>query len=125
MYGPCRSHYLSTPALILGAILNKTKIELEFISDADMYLFFEKEERGGVSNISKIISKNKYIKSYDPKPKSQYIIYLEVNNLNDYVNNLNDYAMSKSFPTSQFKRIDPRDLIQINTLVIDRPKGVF
>ena len=118
MYGPCRSHYLSTPALILGAILNKTKIELEFISDADMYLFFEKEERGGVSNISKIISKNKYIKSYDPKPKSQYIIYLEVNNLNYY-------AMSKSFPTSQFKRIDPRDLIQINTLVIDRPKGVF
>ena len=120
MYGPCRSHYLSAPALILGAILNKTKIELEFISDADMYLFFEKEERGGVSNISKIYTKanNKYLKSYDPKPESQYITYLEANNINNY-------AMSKYFPTSHFKRIDPRDLFQINTLAIDRPKDMF
>ena len=30
-----------------------TKVELELISDADMYLFFEKGMRGGVSYISK------------------------------------------------------------------------
>ena len=85
-----------------------------------MYLFFEKEERGGVSNISKIYTKanNKYLKSYDPKPESQYITYLEANNISNY-------AMSKYFPTNHFKRIDPRDLFQINTLAIDRPKDMF
>ena len=67
-------------------MLNKTKIELELISGADMYLFFKKEQRGGVCNISKIYNKAniKYLKSNDPKQESQYIIYLEANNLNNY-----------------------------------------
>ena len=34
-----------------------TKVELELISDADMYLFFEKGMRGGVSYISERYSK--------------------------------------------------------------------
>ena len=39
----------------------------ELISDAEMYLFFEKIMRGGVSCIFKRYSKanNKYLKSYD------------------------------------------------------------
>ena len=45
-----------------------TKIELEIISDSDMYLFFKKDIRGGVSHISTRCSKgnNKYLKSYHP-----------------------------------------------------------
>ena len=35
------------------AVLNMTKVELELASDADMYLLFEKDMRGGVSYISK------------------------------------------------------------------------
>ena len=77
MYGLCGSHYLGAPALSWAAMLNKTKIDLELISGADMYLFFKKEERSGISNISKIYSKakNKYLKSNDPNQESQYIIY--------------------------------------------------
>ena len=47
---------------------NKTKIELEIISDADVYLLFEKGMRDGVSCISQRYSKtnNKYLKSYLP-----------------------------------------------------------
>ena len=50
-------------------MLNMTKTELELIPDSDMYLFFEKDMRGGVSYISKRYSKakNKYLKSCDPK----------------------------------------------------------
>ena len=50
-------------------MLNVIKIELEFIPDADTYLFFEKVMKGGVSYISKRYSKtnNKYLKFYDPK----------------------------------------------------------
>ena len=46
-----------------------TKVELELISDADMYLFFKKGIGGRVSSISEWYSKtkNKYLKSYGPK----------------------------------------------------------
>ena len=38
-------------------MLKMTKIELELISDIDMYLFVEKEIRGGISNIFKRFNK--------------------------------------------------------------------
>ena len=36
------SHYLSALALSWDLMLRMTKVELELISDADMYLFFDK-----------------------------------------------------------------------------------
>ena len=62
-YGLCPSHYLSTPGLSWDAMLKMTKIELEFISDPDMHIFFEKGTRGGISYISSRYSKanNKYL----------------------------------------------------------------
>ena len=69
------------------AILNKTKVELQLISDADMYLFFE-NIKGGVSYISNRYSKaiNKYLKSYDPKQEPKHIIHLDANNSYHYRN---------------------------------------
>ena len=92
------------PALSWDAMLNMTKIKLELISDPDMYIFFEKGMRGGVSYISNRYSKanNKYLKSYDPTQESKHIIYLDENNLYGY-------AMSKFLPTSRFKWIDPKE----------------
>ena len=68
-HGLCPCCYLSSPALSWDAMLNATKVELELISDEDMYLFFEKGMRGGDFYISKRYSKvtNKYLKSYSPK----------------------------------------------------------
>ena len=43
--------YLSAPALSWDGMLNMIKVELEFISDAGIYLFFEKGTGGGVSYI--------------------------------------------------------------------------
>ena len=78
-------------------MLNMTKVELEVISDADMYLFHEKGMRGEVSYISKIYSKanNKYLKSHNLKQESNHIMYLDANNL--YA-----FAMSKFLPTGGF-----------------------
>ena len=77
-------------------MLNMTKVKIEFTSDPEMYIFFEKGMRGGVSYISNRYSKanNKYLKSYDPKQESKHIIYLDAN---------------KCFPTSGFKSIDPKE----------------
>ena len=54
-----------------------TEIELDLISNIEIYLFFEKDMRGGVSYISKRYSKanNKYLISYDPKKPTKHIIY--------------------------------------------------
>ena len=50
-------------------MLNMRKVELELISDADVYLFFGKVMRVKISYISRRQSKtsNKYLKSYEPK----------------------------------------------------------
>ena len=74
-----------------------TKIELELIPDPNMYTFFEKSTRVGISYISNRYNKvnNNYLKSYDTKQEPKRI-YLDANSL--YV-----YAISKFLPTSGFK----------------------
>ena len=90
-------------ALIWDPMLNMRKVELQFISDRHMYLFFEKGMRGGVSYVSKgnNKSKNNYLIFYDQKQESKHIIYLDTNHLCGY-------AMSKFLPTSGFKWIYPK-----------------
>ena len=79
--GSCPIHYLSSLALSRKAIVNMTKIELDFILDLNMYLSFEKGMRGADSYAPNKYSKanNKYLKSYDQE--SKHIIYLDANNL--------------------------------------------
>ena len=68
-YGLCLSRYLSALALSWDAMLRMKKVKLALISDADMYLLFEKGIRDPVSYISTRFSKdrNKYLKSHYPK----------------------------------------------------------
>ena len=75
-YGLRLSHCLSAPSLSWDAMLNMTKVELGLIPNPDMYIFFEKGTRGGVSYISTRYSKsnNKYLKSYKPN-KNGDILY--------------------------------------------------
>ena len=82
-YGLDPCHYLSSPGLSWDAMLKKTGIKLEKISDTDKYLFIEKGLRGGISYIAKSYAKanNKYINDYDPKKQSTFISYLDMNNL--------------------------------------------
>ena len=100
-YGLFPKHYLSAPALTWDAILNIKKVDL--ITDADMYIFFKKGMRSGISLFGNRYSKvNKsYLKSYEPKQESNHITYL-------HTNNLYGYAMSK-FPTNEIKWIDPKE----------------
>ena len=59
-----------------------TEIELELISDINMYLFIEKGMTEGISYIAKRFSKpnNKYMQSFDDKKRSKYK-WLDANNL--------------------------------------------
>ena len=73
-----------------------TKIELELISDADMYLFLMDTIRGGivVCNKKHAIADNKYINKNTANNK--YLLYLDANNLYGY-------SMSQKLPYKNFK----------------------
>jgi hypothetical protein len=93
---PC--HYFTSPGLSCDAMLKMTDIKLELIVDVDMYQFIEKGMRGGISYIANRYGKanNKYMKSYDEKATSKYLVYLDANNLYGW-------AMSQYLPTGGFK----------------------
>ena len=78
---PC--HYFTSTDLSWDAMLKMTEIKLELMTDIDKFLFIEKGVRGGVSYISKRYAKanNKYMNNYDSKQPSNYITYLDANNL--------------------------------------------
>ena len=117
-YGFCASRYLSAPGLTWDAMLKMAKIKLELITDPDMYIFFEKGTRGGISYISNRYSKrnNKYLKSYEPKQESKNI-YLDANNLYGC-------TMSKFLPTSGFNWIDQKTF-NLNKYTSNSSKGCF
>ena len=78
---PC--HYFSAPGLSWDAMLKRTKVELEKISDADVHLLIEKGKRGGITYINKRYGKadNKYCPDYNKNKPENYISYLDMNNL--------------------------------------------
>ncbi len=103
-YGLDALHYYTSPGLAWDAMLKFTGIELDLISDQDMYLMIEKGIRGGVSSIMKRYSKanHKYLDDYDPNIPSQHM-YLDANNLYGW-------AMSKPQPHKNFRWIKEEEL---------------
>ena len=88
-------------------MLKMTNIKLELMTDIDMFQF--NEMRGGVSYIANRYGKaiNKYMKEYDEKAPSKYIMYLDANNLYGW-------AMSQYLPTGNFKWMSDREIKQID-----------
>ena len=82
-YGLDPAHYYSAPGLSWDALLKKTGVELELLTDMDMHLFIEKVMRGGISMVSKRYAKanNPLVEGYDPAEPTNYITYLDANNL--------------------------------------------
>lgn len=82
-----------------------TGVELELLTDPDMHLFVEKGLRGGITTITKRHAKanNSYLDDYDPDKASNYIVYLDANNLYGW-------TMSQSLPTHDFEWLPAEDL---------------
>ena len=104
-YGLEALHYYTSPGLAWDAMLKYTEIELDLISDPDMYLMVENGIRGGISTITKRYAKanNKHTKGYDKNQTSVYIPYLDANNLYGW-------AMSEPQPHKNFKWMNADEL---------------
>ena len=100
------AHYYSTPGLNWDALLKKTGVELELLTDLDMHQFIERGMRGGISMVSKRYAKanNPLIEGYDPENLKNYITYLDANKLYGW-------AMSLPLPKKGFhwKRVMPTE----------------
>ena len=102
------THCYSTPGLTWQCGLKYTGIELDLITDYDMFLMIEKGIRGGFSGVlgnRYVKCNNKYLQSRNPKgdledydktKETNYLLYLDANNLYGY-------AMSQDLPTHNFQ----------------------
>ena len=89
-------HSYTLPRFSWQSMLKMTKIELELISNVDMYLFLMDTIRGGISVCNKkhVIADNKYINKNTKN--NEYLLYLDANNLYGY-------SMSQPLPYKNSK----------------------
>ena len=92
------AHFVSLPGLAWQACLKKTIVELDFITDYDMFLMIEDGIRGVICHAIKRYAKanNYYMKDYNKNKESFYIQYLDTNNLYGM-------AMCEKLPVKGFK----------------------
>ena len=78
------AHYFTLPNFAWDAMLLKTGIVIDPLTDREMYEMIEKGLRGGMCQVShkEAIANNKYMgEDYDETKPSNYINYLDANNL--------------------------------------------
>ena len=104
-YGLDPAHYYTAPGLAWDAMLKMTKINLELLSDVDKLLMIEKGIRGGISIISNRYGKanNKYMKDFNKKELSKYLMYVDVNNLYGW-------AMLQKLPVHSFEWMTDKEI---------------
>ena len=114
------AHFYTSPGLSWQACLKMTQVELELITDPDMYIFIEEGLRGGVSMISNRYSKanNPYVAGYDKDQETNYILYLDANNLYGW-------AMSQPLPDSGFVWLSEDEIaeLEVSNITDDSEEG--
>ena len=101
---PCH-HFASS----WDAMLKMTNIELELMTNVDMFQLIEKGMRRGVSYIANRYGKanNKYMEEYDGNVPSKYIMHLDANKLYGW-------AMSQYLPTGNFRWMTDKETNKID-----------
>ncbi|XP_064641345.1 uncharacterized protein LOC135496134 [Lineus longissimus] len=96
--------FFTSPGLSWQAMLKMTKVEIELLTDVDMYNFFELGIRGGVCQASHRYGKanNPLLKDYDENQPTSYITYVDANNLYGV-------AMGQDLPVRNFKWMSQTD----------------
>lgn len=116
----CKEHYhldpafyLTAPSLSFDAMLLKTGVKLELISDLEIIRMIQSGIRGGICLCSNRYAKanNKYMTKHDPSKSSSYITYIDCNNLYGY-------SMCQALPISDFRLLDSREIESLDIMNI-------
>ena len=85
------AHYVSAPHLTWDAMLKKTEVKIELLSDPEMFKFYDNSLRGGICYISKRHARANHpdLPGYDPTKPIIWLPYVDANNL---------YGAAMSFP---------------------------
>ena len=107
-YGLDPVYFYTAPGLAWESMLKMTGVNLELLSNIDMLLMIEKGIRGGISIISNRYGKanNKYMKDFNKKELSKFLMYLDVNNLYGW-------AMSQKLPVHSFEWMTNKEIENI------------
>ena len=112
-YGLDPAHYYTSPGLAWDAMLKKTGVELELLTDPDMHLFIENGIRGGVSMIGKkySVANNPYVAGYDSASANIFLAYLDANNLYGW-------SQSRPLPQKNFKWVTDDSIKNFDVSVV-------
>ncbi|XP_039287836.1 uncharacterized protein LOC120352187 [Nilaparvata lugens] len=82
------AHYFTSPGFSFDVMLKYTKVELELLTDYDMYMFIERGIRGGITNCihRHAVANNAYTGApIDPEKPTSYLLYTDANNLYGWI----------------------------------------
>ena len=112
-YGLDPAHYYTLPGFSFDACLKMTRAKLELLTDIDQLIFIERGIRGGIATIT-----NRYAKSnvpgtadYDPNKDTEYLMYLDANNLYGF-------AQRQMLPVSDFKFLSDSETRNFNVMSV-------
>ena len=114
------ANYYTNPGLSWDALLKKTGVELELVTDYDQHLFIEKALRSRISMASKRHARadNPLIEEYDATKPRICIVYLDANNHHGW-------AMSQPLLTGGFEWVEDGQSLQVSLAEhpADNPEG--
>ena len=91
------AHYYTSPGLAWSAMLKKTGVVLELLTDLDQHLFIEKGIRGGIAMIAQKYAEanNPLLEGYEPEKPTRTICYWDCCNL--YGDSMQRYLPQSGF----------------------------
>ena len=106
-YGLDLLYFYTLPGYSWDCMLKHSGVELDLFTpdQSDMCVMFENGIRGGVSTIIHRYAEanNSYMKNFNPKKESIFLMYLDANNLYGW-------AMEQCLPDGNFKWMKPGEL---------------
>lgn len=106
--------YLSAPSLSFDAMLLKTSVKLDLISDVEIFRMIQKGIRGGVCMCFKrhVKANHKYLDTYDRTRPNSFIVYLDCNNLYGH-------SMCQYLPYSDFRFMSSNEIDNLHLNLTD------
>ena len=104
------AHYMSLPAIGYDAMLKMTGVQIEKITDPDMYSFLFNNLRGGIATINKRKAKanNPYLVDFDETKPTTYIQFLDINNLYGH-------GLQSALPINGFRWLSEKEITLFDT----------